>query len=246
LEYGAGGFIKFYIKKFQNKILQNRMSMPSKGLVIVLHGIACTAWFMRAVTKTLEKSGYSVLAIDYPSTKLQMADCVAQVILPQVQAAVVRTAHPVHFVGYSMGGLLIRQLLALYRPQTLGRVVMLGTPHHGSEVADFLVKYPVIRHLYCQFFGPAGAGLTTTAIKQHFQQPVDYPLGIIAGNRFWNVLSGYCLLPRPNDGKVSVASTKLFGMADHCVLPTSHTGMVYHPAVLRQMVCFLEEGQFKI
>ncbi len=217
---------------------------PSKGLVIVLHGIACNAWFMRAVIKTLENNGYTVLAIDYPSTKLSMTDCVAQVILPQVQAAVARTIQPIHFVGYSMGGLLIRQLLATYRPPNLGRVVMLGTPHQGSEVADFLVKYPIARQLYRKFFGIAGAELTTTAVKQHFQQSIDYPLGIIAGNRFWDPLSGYCLLPRPNDGKVSVVSTKLPDMADHIVLPTSHTGMVYNKEVLQQMVCFLEEGKF--
>jgi len=221
--------------------------MSPKGLVIVLHGIACTAWFMRAVTKTLENSGYTVLAIDYPSTKLSMADCVAQVILPQVQAAIERsnTPQPVHFVGYSIGGLLIRQLLAAYRPPTLGRVVMLGTPHQGSEVADFLVKYPIARELYHKFFGIAGAELTTTVVKQNFQQPIDYPLGIIAGNRFWDPLSGYWLLPRPNDGKVSVASTKLPEMADHIVLPTSHTGMVYNQKALHQMVYFLEEGCFK-
>ena len=53
-----------------------------------------------------------------------------------------------------MGGLVIRALLNRYRPDNLGRVVQIGTPNHGSEVADFLKN----DWLYRLFFGPAGAG----------------------------------------------------------------------------------------
>ena len=87
------------------------------------------------------------------------------------------TSDPVHFVGYSMGGLIIRAYLQKYRPQHLGRVVMLGTPNQGSEVAD------AIRHfwLYRRFYGPAGQELITdqTAFAHLFDRPVlrlaDWP-----------------------------------------------------------------------
>jgi triacylglycerol esterase/lipase EstA (alpha/beta hydrolase family) len=58
----------------------------------------------------------------------------------------------VHFVCHSMGGLLARGYVARHRPQRLGRMVMLGTPNGGSEIADRLKHIGVYR----AWFGPAG------------------------------------------------------------------------------------------
>src|SRR5207244_5815713 len=82
----------------------------------------------------------------------------------------------VHFVGHSMGGLLARVYIARYQPKRLGRVVMLGTPNGGSEIADRL------KHIgaYRAWFGPAGQQLVTqcdTTIAAMFP-PVDYPVAI--------------------------------------------------------------------
>jgi hypothetical protein len=53
------------------------------------------------------------------------------------------------------------------------------------------------------------------------------------------------LLPKSNDGKVSVESTKLGGMTDHLCLPVSHPLMMSHPNVIRQTLNFLQHGQFE-
>lgn len=51
-------------------------------------------------------------------------------------------------------------------------------------------------------------------------------------------------LPRPNDGRVSVESAKLAGMADHIIVKASHTGLPRHDAAIEQTIAFLHDGRF--
>ena len=117
---------------------------------------------------------------------------------------------------------------------------MLGPPNQGSEIADFARKIFFYKYLY----GPAGMHLGTDQARLgDLYGPVDYELGIIAGNRTMaRVLSR--LLPGENDGKVTVARTKLAGMKDHIVLPVSHTFMPSNKVVRRQALHFIEQGIF--
>ena len=78
--------------------------------------------------------------------------CIVHRAYPAVADFAATTDGPIHFVGHSMGGLLTRVYLARYRPARLGRVVMLGTPNGGSELADLLKGLAIYR----AFYGPAG------------------------------------------------------------------------------------------
>lgn len=210
--------------------------------IIFLHGIARTSASMRKLADFFANKGYKTINVDYPSTKFQLSELV-EFVRPTVE----RAAHDaeegrLHFVGYSMGGLLIRALLKRYRPHNLGRVVMFGTPNHGSEVADFVKKWP----LYRRFYGPAGQQLITdqTEIAALFDK-VDYELGIIAGDRSIDPVSSAIIgFNRPNDGKVSVESTKLAGAAGHIVIPATHTFFPLNRTMWKQAASFLETGSF--
>ena len=140
-----------------------------------------------------------------------------------------------------MGGLLARVYLAKYRAQRLGRVVMLGTPNGGSEIADRLKNFSGYR----AFFGPAGQQLGTQrdAAVDALLPKVDYPVGIIAGNHSIYPLAS-ALLPKPNDGRVSVENTKLDGMADHIVVGSPHPWLMRNDVAIAQTIAFLREGRF--
>lgn len=190
---------------------------------------------------TLERSGYATLNIDYPSRRATL-ETLAENIHPAIELFVSGLGGPVHFVGHSMGGLLARVYLARHRPERLGRVVMLGTPNGGSEIADRLKNISAYR----AFFGPAGQQLGTqrdSAIAALFP-PVDYPVGIVAGDRSIDPLAS-AFLPKPHDGRVSVANTRLDGMADHVVIATAHPWLMRNSVAIEQTIAFLRDGKFR-
>ncbi|PIT04938.1 hypothetical protein TSA1_32475 [Bradyrhizobium nitroreducens] len=206
--------------------------------VVLLHGIARTSASMRRLERSLQGSGFATLNIDYASRRKPIA-ALADDIQPEISRFAERTT-PLHFVAHSMGGLVARAYIARHRPQRLGGVVMLGTPNGGSEVADLLSG----SRLFRAFYGPAGLELTT-APRTNTLPAVDYPVGVIAGNRFIDPVAGQFVLPRPNDGRVSVQSAMFAGMADHVVVKASHTGLPNHAVAIAQTIAFLREGQFR-
>ena len=214
-------------------------SAPNKDYVVILHGIARTYRCMRSLSKYLKAQGYLVLNVGYPSTRFPLEPLIEHV---HRKVEVFNRDHQwkIHFVGYSMGGLLARGVINKYRPPNLGRVVQLASPNQGSEVADFWKN----NFLFKWIFGPAGQELGTK--EKNIDQilgPVDFELGVVAGNRTWDPISS-ALIQGPNDGKVSVESTKVPGLTDHIIIPATHTFIIYNREAWNQTLHFLENGTF--
>lgn len=208
--------------------------------VVLLHGISRTARSFARMQAALEASGFTALNLDYPSRRKSL-EALAEEIHPEIERFAGGIEGSLHFVGHSMGGLLTRVYLARHRPIRLGRVVMLGTPNSGSEIADRLKNFLPYRIL----FGPAGQQLGTQrgAALQALFPPADYPVGIIAGNRSIDPISSI-FLTRPHDGRVSVANTRLDGMADHIVLATAHPFLPENDIAIEATIAFLEDCKF--
>jgi hypothetical protein len=207
--------------------------------VVLLHGLAGNSRLLRKMERALQRAGFATLNLDYKSRKHPL-EMLAEDIHPAI-TAFAENVGELHFVTHSMGGLLARVYLARYRHARLARVVMLGPPNNGSEVAEFLRDLAPYR----AFFGPAGQQVGTGQRELLAELPLpDCAVGIIAGDRTISPVSSYFILPRPNDGKVSVASTRLEGMTDHIVLNTSHTLMLVRRPTIEQTIFFLREGRF--
>ncbi|MCL2761171.1 MAG: alpha/beta fold hydrolase [Desulfuromonadales bacterium] len=219
-------------------------AQDSRELVVVLHGLGRTNASMWRITRALEHSGYRVVSCTYPSRTMP-AEEIASKWLPQLLAENnAATAPRVHFVTHSLGGIIVRLWLRdCGAPANMGRIVMIAPPNHGSEIPDHLGHNPFFRF----FTGINGMRLGTSPDSLPCSLgalPPHVELGIIAGNRSLNPLFS-SWIPGPDDGKVSVASTKLEGMCDHIVMPYSHTWLTIRSAVIEKIIAFLHDGKFK-
>jgi triacylglycerol lipase len=199
---------------------------------------------MRPIERMLRARGYDVLNLGYPSrtrTIAKLAATVAEQILAW------RPDEPVDFVTHSLGGILLRHAVASGAlPAThVRRVVMLGPPNAGSELADQIPTWPLFGWIYRRMTGPAGMQLGTGADAVPAQLPaVTFETGIVAGTRSYNPVFS-SVLGAPSDGKVRVERTRVAGMRDFLEVPYWHPLLMRPAAVHEQVGYFLEYGRFE-
>lgn len=215
--------------------------LQAKECVILLHGLARTANSMSVLAADLREAGYSVANISYPSREYPIAELAESAVRDGLGECAELQASPINFVTHSLGGILVRFYAQQYPDLEIDRVVMLGPPNNGSEVVDNLRNVPGYELLN----GPAGMQLGTGAADiPKMLGAVNFELGIIAGTRSINLILS-TLLPSTDDGKVSLESAKVEGMADFVALPVTHPMMMRNDNVIAEVLNFLRDGRFK-
>ena len=178
---------------------------PNDELVILAHGLGRSDWAMWHFAQQLKNANYKVCSLNYASTGESVEDVLAQTTT-QINACI-SNASKIHFVGHSLGGLVIRAYLqnnlAVLNNSTLGNVVLIGTPNKVSELADHL-KGSCLMHL--------GGGISQSLITGSNSlgnkiSELSLNVGVIAGNKASLLTQSY--FNSKNDGLVSVESAKL-------------------------------------
>lgn len=210
---------------------------PNRDIVVLIHGLGRSNAAMWLLASRLEDAGFEVERVGYDSLD-QTPDEILDEISAQISACCADTHRTVHYVGHSLGGLLIRAYLQSEQPANLGRVVLMGTPNQGTELVDrFRDRW------WIHLLGPTASALGTdgNSFPASIESPY-YPVGVIAGISDSN---NDHLLPGADDGLIGVDETRLEGMTDFIVLDTGHSAMRYDKEVARQSLFFLRNGRFQ-
>ena len=209
--------------------MKENAGIPRPG-VMLLHGIwnsrawiGPLAWRLRMRDFAVEVFGYSSV-FGGPD-----------VAVPQLVQRL-RRGGQVSLVGHSLGGLVALEALRRAPELDVPRVVCLGSPLLGSDTAKMLAGHgwmaalgrsgDLLQHGLAEWDGRAEVGLVAGS--------VPHGLGALMG-----------ALHGDSDGTVALAETRLPGLADHCVVQASHSGLVLSPEVADLTTAFLRAGRFR-
>jgi len=230
---------KLLIAVMMMTFAESKLAAARGDYVILLHGLARTPLSMKRIEWTLRKQNYRVINVGYPSTRVSIQDAADHWLDDVLKTRVTDPSVKIHFVTHSLGGIVLRQYLTHHKIPNLGRVVMMAPPNQGSELADRLRD----NCFYRLATGPAGQQLGTAESSVPNQLgPVDFKLGVIAGDRSLNPLFSVWI-PGADDGKVSVRSARMPG-ADFLLVHKSHTWMAWSAGVNCEISQFLRNGHF--
>ena len=205
------------------------------ALVILVPGLWMSGLQLTMIRRRLEADGaLRALFFTYPTIVGSMSDHVRR-LLDWVHA------HPserLHFVGHSLGGLVILRALQVTDDLPPGRAVLLGSPLQGSRTAQRFARLPFGRALL-------GGALAEECIEW---SPREWSgrrdVGVIAGSMGVGIGRLFGALADAHDGTVMVEETRLPGAKDHIVVAASHTGLLLSAEVAAQTRYFLENGEF--
>lgn len=214
-------------------------SVRADECVVLLHGLGRTTLSMLPLEWSLAARGYLVVNQGYPSTDAPI-ERLAEVVGTAADRCRQHGATTVHFVTHSLGGILVRQYFQNRRIAGAGRVVMLGPPNQGSEIVDHYGD----RWWFKLATGPAGQQLATAGGLPTRLKPIPLDVGVVAGTASSDPWFS-SLIPGPDDGKVSVASTRLTEMRDFVTVDVGHTFLSASPTASRAVAAFLASGRFQ-
>jgi pimeloyl-ACP methyl ester carboxylesterase len=208
--------------------------MTERETVILVHGLWTHGVVMWLMARRIARYGYRTASWSYPSMRRTLSENAESL----AQYCRGFAAPRVHFIGHSMGGLVVLRMLESPREFEIGRVVLTGTPYGGSYAARRLARLP------------GGRALLGCCLPEWLGRARPYPLrqfeiGVIAGRV--GIGLGRIVAPDmtgPNDGVVRVAETEIPEARDRVVLDVNHTGMLLSRGVVQQACAFIASGRF--
>jgi pimeloyl-ACP methyl ester carboxylesterase len=199
--------------------------------VVLVHGLWMVGAAMHWFAARLREQGFVPEVFGYRSILGGPDAAVAALV------GCLRGGGPAHLVAHSLGGLVALETLSRHPDLQVERVVGLGVPLCGSGAAESLARWPVV---------PLWLGRSAGLLRRgcaHWPEAVE--LGMVAGCIPRGLGALFAQFDGEHDGTVAVAETRHPLLADHVVVPASHSGLIFSREVAAQTARFLCEGRFR-
>jgi pimeloyl-ACP methyl ester carboxylesterase len=201
--------------------------------VILVHGLWMNGMEMSLLKRRLNRFGYRPWSFRYSSTRLDLTEIATRLntFVEQVPA------QTIHFVGHSLGGLVILKLFEVFPRQRPGRIIALSPPYQGSETARRLIRFP------------GGRNLIGRSITQLLKGDVpvwsgERDLGVIGGTLNFGFGRLIGAVGRSGDGTIRLEEMRIPEARDFIILRVNHMGLVVSKRVATETYHFLEHGRF--
>lgn len=199
------------------------------GEVVLAPGLWMPGVGMALLAARLERAGYIARVFSYRGRS-------------PFEANVERLAHfskgrASHFIGHSLGGLLVLEMLNRHPQVAAHSALLLGAPVRGCFAGRRLGRHRAGRWMM------GGCGPLWKEREARWQRAT--PLGVIAGTRALGLGRAFGRLPGENDGVVCVSETTVEGMAARVLVPQGHSVLVVSGQVGRLALNFLAAGKFE-
>jgi pimeloyl-ACP methyl ester carboxylesterase len=207
-----------------------------KTVAVFVHGLFLNgAEFALLRRRLTAERGFASLRFSYPTVRGSL-----DATLDELARFVSRLdAERIHFVGHSLGGIVLSRYFERECDPRIGRVVMLGAPLAGSRSAQAVARHAFLRRVV----GPLVARELVDPCEPR-RWNGKHELGLIAGTRPMGLGQFFAKFDEDCDGTVAVSETKLPGCSAHLTLPVSHMGMLLSADVAREVGEFLANGSF--
>lgn len=200
--------------------------MPDR--VLLLHGLWMPRASMRWHARRLRAAGYQPHLFGYASVA-GGPEAALPALLRELQ-------QPTDILAHSLGGVLAVHALQQYPDLPVRRIVCLGSPLCGSAAAGGMARTALGKRLLGRSAGLLGTGC------EPWRGAAD--VGMVAGNAPLGLGQVFGRFGGGSDGTVAIAETRLDGLADHVVLPLSHSGLLFSREAAVQARFFLRHGRF--
>jgi len=203
--------------------------------VILAHGLWVPGVVMQPLAARLERAGFRCHMFSYMGASRPLA--VHAERLARMARDLADGRGPAHFVGHSLGGLVVMEALNAHPEIAVGRVALLGTPARGCQAGRRLAQHGPGRWFLGQSEELWREGRAARWSRRE-------ALGVLAGSLPFGLGRLFGALPGVNDGVVRLEETAVEGMAERVVLPVGHSQMLISAKVGAQVAAFLAQGKF--
>ena len=199
--------------------------------ILLIHGLLNANYWLWRLASRLRAQGLATEIFGYSS----ILDGPEQAIPALIER--LREEPFDALVGHSLGGLIALEALRRAPGLPVARAVCLGSPLRGSHTARRLAARAWSRPLLGR-----SAGLLQSGLGE-WTGPAE--VGMVAGDVARGAGRLFSRFDGVSDGTVGLDETRLPGLADHCVVHSSHTGLVFSAEAAGQAGQFLREGRFR-